>query len=1028
MTYLTRSQINQVQESVVCINCGKQTGTGFFVLPGIIASCQHVIKDFKVATPQITWKQKNLTIKNINLPSNLDNPDLVLIEVELLDHPILPLESFQSSFSSVYSYGFQYTDRGYKGYGALGKNGDLICEEKGNQAQELILILQANIQPGLSGAPLFSLEDSKVIGIIKRNNPDGGGYAIPIERLEELIPGLIEENKKLTKATNISNELISQYFKQICAEHTHIKMIDLNRELRLEDIYVSLTIAPESVTGRRLNLDVTGRLSAATAKNITKIDVRRDLGSPQKYYLEREVTLQELISQRKVIILGEPGSGKTTLLRHLIVRLCKGEILVDKIPVFIKLSDLRREPGCVQQYLKASYEYVYACLEEAVARGNVVFFIDGLDEIPKDEHELIEREINRLAASQNQIFLTCRIAAFSKGIFSSDYRIYECIGFNPAQQKRFLKGWFSDRQDIASDVERQIRFNKGTLGFSRNPLLLSLMAIVIENDPAFTLPSQRIDLYSRTIELLIDRRQSIKGIKQISKRLKLDILKRLAFTLFMQGKEIFADEELLCVIDSYRQNSQALLGKEISSEVILEVLVEQDGVLARQTKSSCRFLHLTFQEYFTAQSISENKDWEKILSKKILDPRWEEVIRLLAGVFSANNSQKLLEIIWSKRSKDSFQPKWFSSFKFGNRKDLWTLDRLFLAGRCVSDTEHVASSYLNSLVSELLLYTFESDLDTQVGDATLALASVCSAHKECLEAIIAWFNQQASSQLTITLLFRYIQLLRLTISQTSLEELMRLFRYFISVLDRFDEAIVQIIGLLAEAIGNFGRIEPLAEISVLLSQNSSYLCATASQALSSTLAQDVEIALWQCLSSPKSLGYIPSAYSLFKYQESETNKKLISKAFSYRDDHSLQLLARQVVDTAFLEGINDEFILELLTNTSNDLSRSNLLSCFGLFANFNDDGLIENIIFDQNSDLVLRCSAIEAFIHLYPNRIDEFFEKLFTESIPITLLRIAISSLSRVGYTSVYSLLCKKIDASTEENIVLVLRHSLILG
>jgi energy-coupling factor transporter ATP-binding protein EcfA2 len=786
-----------------------------------------------------------------------------------------------------------------------------------------------------------------------------------------------------------------------------------------------LTIAPESVTGRRLNLDVTGRLSAATGKNINKIDVRRDLGSPQRHYLEREVTLQELISQRKVIILGEPGSGKTTLLRHLIIRLCKGEILVDKIPVFIKLSDLRREPGCIQQYLKASYEYVYAYLEESIARGNIVFFIDGLDETPKDEHELIEREINRLAASQNQIFLTCRIAAFSKGIFSSDYRIYECIGFNPAQQKRFLKGWFSDRQHIASEVERQIRFNKGTLGFSRNPLLLSLMAIVIENDTAFTLPSQRIELYSRTIDLLINRRQSAKGIQQISKRLKLDILKKLAFTLFVQGKEIFADEELLCVIDNYRQNSQ--VEKEISSEVILEVLVEQDGVLARQTKSSCRFLHLTFQEYFTAQSISENRDWEKILSKKILDPRWEEVIRLLAGIFSASNSQKLLESIWSKPRKDSFQPKWFSSFKFSNRKDLWTLDRLFLAGRCVSDTAHVASSYLDSLVSELLLYTFESDLDTQVGDATLALASVCSAHRDCLEAVIAWFNQQASSQLTVTLLFRYIQLLRLTISQISLEELMKLFRYFVSVLDRFDETTVQIIGSLTEAIGNFGRIEPLAEISILLSQNSSYLCATASQALSSTLAQDVEITLWQCLSSPKSLGYIPSAYSLFKYQESETNKKLISKAFSSQDDYSLQLLARQVVDTAFLEGINDEFIIEILNKASNDLNKSNLLSCFSLFTNFNDDDFIEDIIFDENSDLVLRCSAIEAFVHLYPNRIDDFFEKLFAESIPTILLRIAISSLSRVGCTSVYSLLCKKINASTEENIVLAFLRVIIL-
>ncbi|OQW92503.1 MAG: hypothetical protein BWK78_01535 [Thiotrichaceae bacterium IS1] len=841
---------------------------------------------------------------------------------------------------------------------------------------------------------------------------------------QSTLPEITEPEK-----INVQNELIDRYFKQVHEEHKYLRMIDLKRELKLEDIYVSLTIAPESVTGRRLSLNATGNLSPAMTQNITKVDVRRDLGSPQRHYLEREVTLQELISQRKVIILGEPGSGKTTLLRHLITRLCKREILVDKIPVFIKLSDLRKEPGCVQQYLKVSYEYVCSYLIESTAKGNVVFFIDGLDEVPKEEHELVEREINRLAANQNQIFLTCRIAAFPKGLFSGDYKTYECIGFNPAQQKRFLKGWFSDRLAIASEVERQIRLNKGTFGFSRNPLLLSLMAIVTENDPKFTLPSKRLDLYSRAIEHLMNRRNAVKGIKRFSKRFKIDILKKLSYELFVHGREIFEDEELLRVIDDCRHNNQQLFSEEektISSESIMEILIEQDGLLARQAKSSCRFLHLTFQEYFTAKFIAESNDWEKILYKRVLEPRWEEVIRLLAGILPTSNSQKMLEIIWNDRGQEgSLFSKWLS---LKNRKDLWSLDRLFLSGRCVSDMEHVEPSYLNKLLSRLLYHVFESNLDTQADDATLSLALVCSSHEECLERVVNWF-QQASSQLTTTLLFRYIQVLKLTISRTSLDELLKLFRYFVGMIDRLDEVIIQVIGLLEEAIGNFGYADTPDQIGILLSQNNSYLCATTAQALSNISAEDVESVLWKHLSSPKSLGYLPSAYALLRYQDPKVNKELILKAFDGQDNYSLQLLVRQVIDIAFLEEIDKEFILELLAKNKSDLGKANLLSSFSLFITIGDDALIRNIIFDQNYAFVLRCSAIEAFVHLYPRRLNELFEKLFTESVPVDLLRLAVSSLSSVGSisVSVYPLLCKKIDISTDQRIIISFLRLIVL-
>ena len=1027
MTYLIRHQINRVQDAVVCLRCGREIGTDFFVLPGLIASCYHVVKSFESSDLKITWKQKTLKLKKIHIPENTSNPDLVLLEVDETEHPVLPIEPSNSANNEVYSFGFQYTERSYNGYPVWGKDGGILHENQASVSQDFLLIREANIQGGMSGAPLFSLTENRVIGVINRNNKDGGGYAIPIARIEELQQGLLEENKKLTINVNYSDESLVRYFAQVCAEHQYIRMVDLNREVKLEDIYVSLTIAPESLTGRRLTLDVAGRLADQIGEKITKIDVRRDLGSPQRRYVEREVTLQELISQQKVIILGDPGAGKTTLLRHLIARIGKGEIFMDKIPAFIKLSDLRKEPGCIKQYLKVSYDYVYNSLEQAIINGDIVFFIDGLDEISKEDYEIIEREINRLASNQNKIFLTCRIAAFPQGLFSSDYKIYECVGFNAPQQRRFLKGWFSNNSELAIRLERQLRFNRGTFGFAKNPLLLSLIAIVVENDPKFELPSSRLALYKRVLELLLNRRQRSKDILHLTERLKLELLKKISFYMFLQGKEIFTHSQILQFIDNFQDKIRDSLGIKVSSEDILDVLVEQDGVLAKSTESSFCFLHLTFQEYLTALFISEVDDWKVIVKQRILDPRWEEVLRLLAGILPSDQAEVLLKIIWNDQDKKP--PIWQKLFFVNQdkKKDIWLTNRIFLAGRCASDSQNINLLYLNKLTSELCNYVFESDLDLHIDGATDSLASLCSSYQECLENVISWFNLKAQSELTFVLLVRYIQLLKLIASPDTLKELMILVDHFLSRIDHLDEIEIQIIGSLVEAIFSFGHGYAYQKLSILMDKGSSYLCTITALSLVNLPLKDIQNQLKQYLSSPLGLSYIPAAYTLFRYEEPEINKQLLQQAFSEKIDYFIQLLARQVLDMSSLEDIDRNFVINLFDNCDSEINKANLIGIFTLVGYINDPSFVERIIFEQNHQLVLRCAAIESFIYLYPNNIDILFYKLFDEFVDSEILRIAISTLSCVGNNSMHSFLCERIDHTSDYKVILSFLRLLIL-
>jgi hypothetical protein len=187
---LDQSCFELFRECIVRIKTPKNRGTGFFVAPGQILTCNHVIAGAKDDEIEVLWKEAPLTIVSIARTES-GNPDLALLKVTLTEHPCVYLDREVQPNDALYSYGYPPK---YEG----GFSVNPLCVGPTDQGC-LLTIRDENIQPGLSGAPLLNLRTSKVCGLIKseRSMPliqnvlrALGGQAIPTQVIFDRWNGL----------------------------------------------------------------------------------------------------------------------------------------------------------------------------------------------------------------------------------------------------------------------------------------------------------------------------------------------------------------------------------------------------------------------------------------------------------------------------------------------------------------------------------------------------------------------------------------------------------------------------------------------------------------------------------------------------------------------------------------------------------------------------------------------------------------------------------------------------------------------
>ncbi len=389
-------------------------------------------------------------------------------------------------------------------------------------------------------------------------------------------------------------------------------------------------------------------------------------------------TLHDLLERHpRLFVTGDPGGGKTTFLRHLVQQVCAVRLEAaepaawmpeEPLPVLVRLEDYGRR--CDAQGIDPTATHLRdfafsgmvrgravtplapAIPQEALEQGRLVLLLDGLDEVPGTRlRKRVARAVGKLASlcdERVRIVVTCRPAAARAGAVPGEpFARTEIQAFDGSQRQTFVGHWMGrhhedDAEASAASVRllADLESNEALAREIPNPLMLTIICVLFHEQGR--LPRQRLELYHRMVQLLLDDRQ-----KELWKgpARDVEILDRrraviaLAWTHRDQTPEGKLEGALLPQTRALEVlAAEAGLSPEKASD-LLRFFEERTGLLEwrddDQTTGEKRygFPHRTLAEYLVACRLATDtrKDQPpKTLLERAGDADWREITRMYA--------------------------------------------------------------------------------------------------------------------------------------------------------------------------------------------------------------------------------------------------------------------------------------------------------------------------------------------------------------------------------------------------------------
>ena len=395
----------------------------------------------------------------------------------------------------------------------------------------------------------------------------------------------------------------------------------------------------------------------------------------------------------RFVVLGPPGSGKTTLEKYLAWQAANRQLSVsgrNLIPARIRLREWEAwvvkpsDPeSSLPEYLAERYKDrtpapTTAQWREWLQQGEVLLLLDGLDEISGNQAFLMALKTALDTFKACPIVLTCRTVSFEQHrALCPDFPVFTLAGLDENQRNAYIYAFPPQYPDHYNPnaLSEQLTRTPQMHPLAANPLLLSIICFVIDNDDphGVKLPARRGELYANAIEKLLDprqhpRRQEITypgGKSDLPLIRKHRILEYVAFMLFVgierQQQLTFSEESLVRAITKAVEREGYRADPASVADTLLFDLIQNSGILRGDARQGYFFLYLTVQEFLTAAYLARlvhkgKKGWEtefrirqktvtirELVDKKAWDPRWQEVMTLLAG--QLDNPAPLLEML-----------------------------------------------------------------------------------------------------------------------------------------------------------------------------------------------------------------------------------------------------------------------------------------------------------------------------------------------------------------------------------------------
>ena len=448
--------------------------------------------------------------------------------------------------------------------------------------------------------------------------------------------------------------------------------------------------------------------------NVEKIDSSRG-----RTFNSLESALKEA-QDNAIIVIGPPGSGKTVSLRNLAINKV-AERLSQKtnlIPIFINLGYFTgfNQDGSIKEFSVFLDEFFLASgyhkylanrhWETLLKEGKCVFFLDGIDELPRHAGEFEDR--SRMIADfvhawpDSQFILSCRELDYNH---EHSFQQILIKPFDRKHIKLYMKKYLSNflKRDYKA-IFHQIEESSGIYELCGNPFYLDLVCYFSESENK--IPENKAQLFNFIIHEFVERENN----KQRITANKDD------FILAMSHLGYYLAVEKMVTtlrIDEYTNSLQKHKHRELFVQMI-EYAIKGDLLEFNQQSQEIRFIHNRFQEFFSSFHILQNYRHDKSILPKnaFTNIWWRETILFVAGL--DNEIDDFIELILKIRD----------DFTDSNKlvEDLLKIEMTILAFECILGNLNFNNKSLIAKVRDNLMQYYSEGL-------TLVKAKVLSAYR-----------------------------------------------------------------------------------------------------------------------------------------------------------------------------------------------------------------------------------------------------------------------------------------------------------
>ncbi|CAF1214073.1 unnamed protein product [Rotaria magnacalcarata] len=332
---------------------------------------------------------------------------------------------------------------------------------------------------------------------------------------------------------------------------------------------------------------------------------------------------------KKLLVLGRAGIGKSTFCRYAAYRWANGEIWPQyDLVIVVPLRRLTAEfyPSVIEYspvdiviklYLSCTSlsQEDKQILREQLTRSKVLWILDGYDEVAASLPTNLEKLMKYFQDDTDHI-LTSRPYAVS---LSYDVQM-EVIGFTDDNIAKYINQFFHEikvdsinTSSTGQDLERFLKSNPSIYGVAHIPINLELIcSLWSDRNSSETTAITTTELFDNMIQWFCKRylkkqkNFTTETINALSKNeiyecceKELIFLETLAFHGMTNNKFILQSELMeSALMESNFSGAERL---EIPDIGILKLIDNKTTVAEEETKKEYYFVHLSFQEYFTAR-------------------------------------------------------------------------------------------------------------------------------------------------------------------------------------------------------------------------------------------------------------------------------------------------------------------------------------------------------------------------------------------------------------------------------------------